>query len=493
MRFLFSSSKKKKKKKEALTATNGGGDGEASTDEDAAGAGRGPALTKSFSGRVAFTLGAFGPIVDVVLPPPPRVVVATLNVGGAEVTGEALDLWLRRGAAEDGSPAALVLVGVQEASRRTWEGVEEALARHLVDHERVALSFRFDKMAEGASARRIGLGLFCFVAKGWRCSPSGAARYVNLGLEGKEASNVFKGALAARVQLRSDLGEARPFEVVAVVAHLPAHEGQVLKRVRAVHVIQDALEDYVARADAAFFFGDLNFRVDPTGFDVRDGGAFALAAAGALSSAAPPPRTNERSPRPVLENADVEDGGDGDSKRRRARTAVLGLIDAEDYEGLLRWDELENVLAHVRATRGDFAAPDLRRLLTWRDARPTAFPPTFKVERGTAATTYNAKRIPAYTDRVLYAGRARLVAHAAAHDVAISDHKPTRATFALGDEEAPIRRTPTKRATRRGSLGSGARNNEERRGGRPGPGPGPSPGLSPGVSSARHAKWEQPP
>ena len=482
MRFLFSSSSSKKKKKEALTPTNGGGDGEASTDEDAAGAARGPALTKSFSGRVAFTLGAFGPIVDVVLPPPPRVVVATLNVGGAEVTGEALDLWLRRGAAEDGSPAALVFVGVQEASRRTWEGVEEALARHLVDHERVALSFRFDKMAEGASARRIGLGLFCFVAKGWRCSPSGAARYVNLGLEGKEASNVFKGALAARVQLRSDLGEARPFEVVAVVAHLPAHEGQLLKRVRAVHVIQDALEDYVARADAAFFFGDLNFRVDPTG-DVRDGAALALAAAGASSGA--PPRTHERSPRPVLE-ADAEDGGDG-TKKRRARAAVLGLIDAEDYEGLLRWDELDAVLSHVRATRGDFAAPDLRRLLTWRDARPSAFPPTFKVERGTAATTYNEKRIPAYTDRVLYAGRARLVAHAAAHDVAISDHKPTRATFALGDEEAR-RRTPTKRATRRGSLGSGAKNNE-RRGGPPGP----SPGLSPGVSSARHAKWEQPP
>ena len=88
-------------------------------------------------------------------------------------------------------------------------------------------------------------------------------------------------------------------------------------------------------------------------------------------------------------------------------------------------------------------------------------------------------RDSAYTDRVLYRGRATLADHAAAHGVALSDHKPTRATFALGDE-AP-RETPRK-PSRRGSLGTAGA-----------PRPAASPlGLSPGVSNTRHAAWEPP-
>ena len=461
MRFLFGRKKRAKDTPALGEATNAAPD---------------TALKEQLSGRVAFMLSSSGPIVDVVLPPPPRVVVASFNIGGGELDGPSLDVWLRRGAAGDGSPAAVVLVGLQEASHRAYKSTETMLARHLVDHERVPLAYEHDDARETASARRIGLQLFCFVAKGWRCAAAAPARYVNLALDGAQPAQAFKGALAARVGLRSDLGDDRAFEVCAVVAHLPAHEGRAAQRVKAIGTIQEALGDYVARADAAFFFGDLNFRVDPR--DDRDAGAFraALKAAADLSR-----DEGDLSPKHAAPAVVMEDDPE-------ARSAVMARVAAGDFAAILAWDELGRLLAHVRRKRGAFAAAHPARFLTWRDAPCDGFAPTFKVLKGAAPTVYSEKRIPAYTDRVLYRGRATLADHAAAHGVALSDHKPTRATFALGDE-AP-RETPRK-PSRRGSLGTA---------GAPRPAASPlglSPGvsntrLSPGVSNTRHAAWEPP-
>jgi hypothetical protein len=63
------------------------------------------------------------------------------------------------------------------------------------------------------------------------------------------------------------------------------------------------------------------------------------------------------------------------------------------------------------------------------------FPPTFKVERGTEDLEYNAKRSPAWTDRILWRSFPGFVAKQtelrSSLDVTTSDHKPVSAVFAM--------------------------------------------------------------
>ena len=97
------------------------------------------------------------------------------------------------------------------------------------------------------------------------------------------------------------------------------------------------------------------------------------------------------------------------------------LVDEGAYARLAACDELQRELGHGGALDG-FASPAI------------SFPPTFKVKKR-PGFEYQATRLPSYTDRVLFAdGDAADVAltcteHAAAADVATSDHKPVRGCF----------------------------------------------------------------
>ncbi|KAH8045816.1 hypothetical protein JL721_12549 [Aureococcus anophagefferens] len=81
--------------------------------------------------------------------------VATMNMGGANVDGDELHHWLRGGATRDGAPASLVVVGAQEAG--SVGALEESVDAHLKDHARVDL--------DRTSAGRVGLCLLVYVAR----------------------------------------------------------------------------------------------------------------------------------------------------------------------------------------------------------------------------------------------------------------------------------------------------------------------------------------
>ncbi|CAM9879346.1 unnamed protein product, partial [Phaeothamnion confervicola] len=102
---------------------------------------------------------------------------------------------------------------------------------------------------------------------------------------------------------------------------------------------------------------------------------------------------------------------------------VLRLIKHGDWEALLRGDELTKELL-------------AQRLLVGFTAAVPAFPPTFKIMRGCPGE-YNEKRIPSWTDRVLYkslpgaSANLEMLEFASCPEVLTSDHTPVRAAFSV--------------------------------------------------------------
>ena len=98
-------------------------------------------------------------------------------------------------------------------------------------------------------------------------------------------------------------------------------------------------------------------------------------------------------------------------------------MDASDWRALLALDQLRAVRAMGVAFHG------------FQEGDP-AFPPTFKVER-IPGFSYQAQRVPAYTDRVLWKSMPSLAASVtqtalrAVGGVGTSDHKPVVAEFEL--------------------------------------------------------------
>jgi hypothetical protein len=61
-----------------------------------------------------------------------------------------------------------------------------------------------------------------------------------------------------------------------------------------------------------------------------------------------------------------------------------------------------------------------------------SFPPTFKFNKnGQVYDTSKKKRVPAWTDRVLYMGSLELLEYASVPSAKTSDHRPVYATFRL--------------------------------------------------------------
>ena len=81
----------------------------------------------------------------------------------------------------------------------------------------------------------MGLCLLVYVARCEATRLVGAPRvdYANLGHLDRDPTAVFKGSLAARVAVDFCDGGA-VFELAVAVAHLPAHEGKLLRRVEAL-------------------------------------------------------------------------------------------------------------------------------------------------------------------------------------------------------------------------------------------------------------------
>eukprot|EP00931_Biecheleriopsis_adriatica_P075742 TRINITY_DN49537_c0_g1_i1.p1 TRINITY_DN49537_c0_g1~~TRINITY_DN49537_c0_g1_i1.p1 ORF type:complete len:548 (+),score=86.76 TRINITY_DN49537_c0_g1_i1:238-1644(+) len=142
----------------------------------------------------------------------------------------------------------------------------------------------------------------------------------------------------------------------------------------------------------SFFFGDLNYRLEI--------------------------------PREILAlGPDADKAAVAEAQRR----FVVQKIEAKDFAGLLKYDQL-----HSEIKEG--------KTLTGFNAALPAWPPTYKVTKGVEAYEYDSKRLPAYCDRILWkslpsAGSGvQLLSFQPAPRYVTSDHKPVRASFAIAPE-----------------------------------------------------------
>ena len=195
-----------------------------------------------------------------------------------------------------------------------------------------------------------------------------------------------------------------------VSCHLAAHAPKLEKRnENCQEILEETTSqigckhlDVVSQFDHVFWMGDLNYRTD-------------LNAAAALAS----PGTAPPYPEETAHHA-----------------AVLKLIEASDWEGLLAADQLGMCQQRGEAFVG-FAEGRAR------------FRPTFKVLRS-PEVEYKDQRIPSYRDRVLWKSMPPLRAHlqqtslTTLPGVSTSDHKPVRAP-----RQRRTRVTPRRQGARR--------------------------------------------
>ena len=190
-----------------------------------------------------------------------------------------------------------------------------------------------------------------------------------------------KGGIVASIQLCKT-------RISFLTAHLEAHEGEAHYRNRCSD-LEEILEgtkakyhDASVNSHVMFVFGDLNYRLRVTdGFDAKEGAI------------------------------------DKDDRFKK----VHGLIKDKDWKELNKLDELKT-------------AVDMKDCLAGFKTLPCNFPPTFKVERG-AAFVYQTKRIPSFTDRILWKcvfGMEDFVKPILYEPIELfttSDHKPIRGMF----------------------------------------------------------------
>ncbi|CAM9391250.1 unnamed protein product, partial [Discosporangium mesarthrocarpum] len=222
------------------------------------------------------------------------------------------------------------------------------------------------------SLRRMQMRLKVFLRKGHH-HQQGEITAENTGIA-KVVAN--KGGLVCKLRL---LGTTMCF----VSCHLQAHEGKnnlERRNSSCAEILQGARlgdrrqVDLDCQFHHVFWFGDMNYRID-----------FGLPFAKQCSK-------------------------------------VKELIKAKDWSSLWEGDELLRELKK-------------QRLLTGFKTEPPLFPPTFKTIRGTNGDHYNPKRIPSYTDRVLWksmpghARNLRLTGYRSFPEISSSDHKPIHAAF----------------------------------------------------------------
>eukprot|EP00040_Diaphanoeca_grandis_P008318 m.44890 g.44890 ORF g.44890 m.44890 type:complete len:646 (+) comp19806_c0_seq2:334-2271(+) len=182
-----------------------------------------------------------------------------------------------------------------------------------------------------------------------------------------------------------------------VSSHLAAHEGAAhLKRrnesfveiCRDVRVGQKHL-DLCSQFHHVFWMGDLNYRTD-------------------------------WSEMPGLEETRKK------RRRQEAWDKVYAMVLGDKFSELYQYDELQNQIQQKKA------------FCEWNTPKPT-FAPTFKMLPQTEGNNYQRKRIPSYTDRILYKSLGgfhkdlSLESYDSVPELCTSDHKPVRAGFRINN------------------------------------------------------------
>ncbi|CAI5983657.1 unnamed protein product [Closterium sp. NIES-64] len=118
----------------------------------------------------------------------------------------------------------------------------------------------------------------------------------------------------------------------------------------------------------------------------------------------------------------------GGRRRAAVHVSTLEQIRNREFDALLEYDELQR---EIREGRGFYKFQEA----------PITFAPTFKVIRNEVGK-YNAKRLPAWCDRILWRSlsgcQLACTRYDAAHDVGSSDHKPVLAEFELTTHALPV-------------------------------------------------------
>ena len=196
------------------------------------------------------------------------------------------------------------------------------------------------------------------------------------------AGGLVKGACCAALTCAV---ADKSYRLAFVGCHLPAHEGKLEKRNGALRQILDAFQSFLSSEAVVFTFGDLNYRINTTYDD-------------------------------ALKDAD-------------AWATVVRLTTERSVPRLAALDEL------TRQPQVNIDACGLASF--WTPA--LSFLPTFKCIKGVAGLRYNRKRVPSYTDRVLFRPGSTTdvtcVAHENAPAVTSSDHKPVSAAFEISAGE----------------------------------------------------------
>mmetsp|Transcript_6208 Transcript_6208/g.12315 ORF Transcript_6208/g.12315 Transcript_6208/m.12315 type:complete len:487 (-) Transcript_6208:42-1502(-) len=109
--------------------------------------------------------------------------------------------------------------------------------------------------------------------------------------------------------------------------------------------------------------------------------------------------------------------GDMNYRINGTRSVVDALLEKEMHEVLLNNDQLSLAMKTTTSFIG------------FKEG-PLNFKPTYKFDKGLDTyDTSKKRRIPSWTDRVLYAGQSELVNYASANGIKTSDHRPVYATF----------------------------------------------------------------
>ena len=254
--------------------------------------------------------------------------------------------------------------------------------------------------------------------------------------------------------------KVRDTTLAFISCHLNAHEGEARRRRRDEDVAEilsgarcgPSFElDAGAQSHHSFFMGDMNYRVALPGYEPpakprqRKSAREHVAQLIQGKNAAAPEET-------MALNQDADDDSnsamDDDVGARAARKRVF-----EQHHEAVR-ERLAKLEFDSLYEDGDelWAGLQQGRVLAGWTTAPPRFAPTFKVARGAralvqpdeagsdaakarVAATYNVKRIPSWTDRVLWRSlpahthRIKLREYVACDEVLSSDHKPVRAIF----------------------------------------------------------------
>lgn len=130
------------------------------------------------------------------------------------------------------------------------------------------------------------------------------------------------------------------------------------------------------------------------------------------------------------------------SKQEEQFKLILEMISRQDWPGVLRLDELNRELTAGRVL-GGFTAMQPHFPPTFKRVRDLAIDVAIHAKPDTESTYmfFNSKRLPSYTDRVLYkslpgfAHRLTELGFESCENVCSSDHKPVRAYFLLTPTE----------------------------------------------------------